>query len=93
MVGFIRFMDIICIIIYPKRLKGNSSIEVTPLSRWSYVSINLKLILTQLRCICRDGGNWGDAGRRVQASSYKMSKFWGSKPNIVTVVNDTGLHT
>lgn len=24
------------------------------------------------------GGEWGDVGQRAQASSYKMSKFWGS---------------
>ena len=34
----------------------------------------------------------GENGQSVQASSYKMSKFWGVMDSIVTVVNNTLLY-
>lgn len=30
---------------------------------------------------------------RLQTSSYEMNKFWRSKHSVVTIVNNTVLHT
>ena len=31
---------------------------------------------------------WGDVGQRIQTSSYKMNKFWGSNVQIRSVHSD-----
>ena len=43
--------------------------------------------------VTRVWGNWGDAGQRVQTSSYRMNKFWGSNTSIVITDNSTILYT
>ena len=43
---------------------------------------------------CVKSIQWGDVGRRVQTSSYKINKFQGSGTNsMVTIVNNTVLYT
>ena len=34
-------------------------------------------------------GKWGDIGQRVQTSSYKMNKFWGSNVQYSDYINST----
>ena len=34
-----------------------------------------------------------EGGQRVQISSYKMNKFWGSNHSMMITVNNTVVHT
>lgn len=41
----------------------------------------------------RVGVEWEATGQKIQTSSYKINKFWGSNVSVVIIANNTVLYT
>ena len=76
-----------------------SEIREKKISYGSHLYLILKkseLLETNRRMVVARGwgvsGGCGKFGQRVQASTYKMNKFWRSNYSMMTIVNNTVLY-